>query len=518
MGFTIPNYTQAVANGAGDMAEPDSVDFQILGDGANALVYDPTNYPYNGRVTQQTTASQTVEVDKYKVRINGTYYLGTAQQVNLASGGANPRFDLIVVTTTGLAIRQGSEDSVNPVFPTLNDGDVVLAAIYRPAGGGSASFATTARIIDKRHFIAGNTVWLKTTSPAADTGASNNAQNGDLWIDTTATATGQSMLWIKRSGAWENLAEYIQTTSSNTGNTVVLRDASGNFSAGTITASLIGNASTATSATNAGTVANLSVHTGRNNEANKVVRTDSSGYLQVGYINSSSGNENNASNPPRVWGTNGSDDYLRTYSTSSLSVGSATNATNATNAFNSTYSGAVIAPDGNVRVDGSGISGAMVQGRLYPVIDNAYECGWFQSADYPGIPGSRAWNSVRSYAFTNASDVREKTNIQESNLGLDFIKLLNPVSYKWIVGQNEVTEDGTIVPRPGIREHYGFIAQEVKEALDTVGVEDAAFWQLSNKEDPDSKQSLSLMELISPLVKAVQELSAKVEALEAQIG
>jgi hypothetical protein len=76
---------------------------------------------------------------------------------------------------------------------------------------------------------------------------------------------------------------------------------------------------------NADTAYGLAVHGGRNNEANKVVRTDGNGYLQTGYINSSNGDENNASSPARVWGTNGSDSYLRTYQTSSLSVGSATN-------------------------------------------------------------------------------------------------------------------------------------------------------------------------------------------------
>lgn len=82
----------------------------------------------------------------------------------------------------------------------------------------------------------------------------------------------------------------------------------------------------ADSAGNAGTVGSLSIHSGRNNEANKVVRTDGSGYLQVGYINSSNGDENNASSPARVWGTNGSDSYLRSYQTSSLIAGRATRA------------------------------------------------------------------------------------------------------------------------------------------------------------------------------------------------
>ena len=81
-----------------------------------------------------------------------------------------------------------------------------------------------------------------------------------------------------------------------------------------------GSCSYASSAGNADTCDGLHVHSGRNYEANKIVRTDQNGYLQCGYINSSIGNEGNNSNPVRVWGTNGSDDYLRTYMTSALEV------------------------------------------------------------------------------------------------------------------------------------------------------------------------------------------------------
>lgn len=98
----------------------------------------------------------------------------------------------------------------------------------------------------------------------------------------------------------------------------------GDVYATTFTGNLAGNANTATSATNAGMIAGLSVHSGRNNEANKIVRTDGNGYLQVGYINSSSGHEKNASSPTYVWGSNSSDSYLRSYQTSSLSVKYAT--------------------------------------------------------------------------------------------------------------------------------------------------------------------------------------------------
>jgi hypothetical protein len=77
---------------------------------------------------------------------------------------------------------------------------------------------------------------------------------------------------------------------------------------------------------NAATVASLSVHSGINNEPNKVVRTDVNGQIIAGYLNSAAGNEGNNTSPSRVWGTNGSDSYLRTYLTSALSVNYANSA------------------------------------------------------------------------------------------------------------------------------------------------------------------------------------------------
>ena len=101
---------------------------------------------------------------------------------------------------------------------------------------------------------------------------------------------------------------------------VTIQSSTGTITATTFSGALNGNASTATSAGNATTAGGLAVHTGRNNEADKIVRTQANGYILCGYINSSNGNENNNSNADRVWGTNGSDDYLRTYRTSALSV------------------------------------------------------------------------------------------------------------------------------------------------------------------------------------------------------
>ena len=54
----------------------------------------------------------------------------------------------------------------------------------------------------------------------------------------------------------------------------------------------------------------LDLHTGRNNEVNKVVRTDASGYIQAGWINTTSGDRGVVA-PTRIYASN--DDYIRYY-------------------------------------------------------------------------------------------------------------------------------------------------------------------------------------------------------------
>lgn len=125
------------------------------------------------------------------------------------------------------------------------------------------------------------------------------------------------------------------------------------------------------------------------------------------------------------------------------------------------------------------------------------------------------------------SDVTLKTDIVDSDLGLEFINGLRPVSFKWIA-----RDDGG----PGVRKHYGFIAQEVQTLLGD-SASDTALWTektvpASDAEperlDEDGKvripavpaveehtiQGLRYDELISPLIKAIQELTVRVEALE----
>ena len=58
--------------------------------------------------------------------------------------------------------------------------------------------------------------------------------------------------------------------------------------------------------------------------------------------------------------------------------------------------------------------------------------------------------------------------------------------------------------------HYGFVAQEVKEVIDKMDADYFTGWT----ENEDGMQGIGFASFVVPLVKAVQELSAKVKALE----
>jgi hypothetical protein len=60
--------------------------------------------------------------------------------------------------------------------------------------------------------------------------------------------------------------------------------------AGTVTTALAGKLSTTGKAADSNLLDGLDLHTGRNNEVNKVVRTNASGYAEFGWINTTSGN------------------------------------------------------------------------------------------------------------------------------------------------------------------------------------------------------------------------------------
>lgn len=166
-------------------------------------------------------------------------------------------------------------------------------------------------------------------------------------------------------------------------------------------------------------------------------------------------------------------------------------------------------------------------GHTKPGTDNAYTLG----------ASGRRWSAVWAATGTiQTSDAREKTDIADLAAGLDFIRALRPVSYRWRVGGVDVAEvpdgethhagpDGDIAtpkfrtvetPRPGARTHWGLLAQDVQAVLAAQDLGDCAGVVLADPTNPQSQMGLRYEQMIPPLIAAVQQLATRLDALENQ--
>lgn len=120
----------------------------------------------------------------------------------------------------------------------------------------------------------------------------------------------------------------------------------------------------------------------------------------------------------------------------------------------------------------------------------------------------------RDIYLTNApntsSDANDKSNIADSDLGLNFVSQLTPRKYTLNSGDSN-------------RTHYGLIAQEVKTVLDnnSISTTDFAPYIKAELKEIESdvgtgeyKYALRYEEFISILIKAIQELEQRVQDLE----
>jgi hypothetical protein len=148
----------------------------------------------------------------------------------------------------------------------------------------------------------------------------------------------------------------------------------------------------------------------------------------------------------------------------------------------------------------------------------------------------------------NRSDARDKADIRPTVLGLEFIKALRPVDYRWDMRDSyrtpmpppllpdvsdeeksaydaimaewqersklaNIVHDGSQKKK---RFHHGLIAQEVADLIKTTGL-DFGGLQDHSRSGGDDVLSIGYDELIAPLIKAVQELAQANEELRGRI-
>ena len=145
--------------------------------------------------------------------------------------------------------------------------------------------------------------------------------------------------------------------------------------------------------------------------------------------------------------------------------------------------------------------------------------------------------------WTIASDERDKTDFSILDIGLDFVNQLKPYTYKWDKRikyvdksvRTELNEDGTLksqgwdrtvdldkITHDGTHKEdwldIGFKAQDVEILEKAAGYKMADKTNLTTTLTNDGKQyGIKYNKFVPILVKAIQELSAKNDALEARI-
>ena len=120
-------------------------------------------------------------------------------------------------------------------------------------------------------------------------------------------------------------------------------------------------------------------------------------------------------------------------------------------------------------------------------VSNAFQLGTADNTVY----------TCNGYSYT--SDKRDKAEIRDCTLGLDFILKLRPVDFKW-------NHRNAVKSSPDDRYHHGFIAQEIAAMPENFGGhQDLA------KQGGEDQHTINHAEFIAPIIKAIQQRQTMIE-------
>ena len=426
-------------------------------------------------------------------------FIGTTDDINLIFMRNNQRSGLLGHFDTSFGMNAlnplGNEGS-NAAF-----GSFALASnttgIFNSALGEAALYSNTTgrantaigyQSLNSNISGNGNTSTGNYALYANTTGQANTANGSDA---LQRNKTGNSNTAIGSSALYDNQGDYNTAIGDNALFSNYLGGANTAAGADALYSNTSGQANTAT-----GRNALYSCTTGNNNTAyglNALLSTETGGNNTAnGYaaLSANTTGSFNIATGEQALHANTTGCYNTANGIESLYL--------ATTAFynTATGSGALYSATG-----GSNTADGVDALRLLTTGSNNTAIGY--NAQVPTATGSnqvRIGNGSVSYAgiqvaWTITSDRRLKTDIKNSELGLGFIKKLNPVSYIRINDTGKKTE-------------YGFIAQEVEETLKNLGLSNTG---MVSKDDK-GMYSVRYNDLFAPIVKAVQEQQVIIES------
>lgn len=318
MAFIIPNATNT---GSGtsydtlDQAEPDSVDFEVLGNIGNSGVVSGCE------VTNSNSTTMAVAIGV--VVINGAVYASPAATLSSFTAPTDKRFDLVVARLSSGAITitvlEGNDSSTNPQFPTSSSAtsttsannfdpttDVLLAAVFNENG----QTFTSANVVDKRVMLhsgvyaqgtavpsstePAGSLYYKTNVAANDAGSGFYVRNGSsAWVEAAQKGTNNiANDQLRQSSA----TSVVGRSANSTGNVAditstvdgqILRRTGGVLGFGTIDNTFISDWAEAVQDTSS------SMITGATHSAINVTYNDANGTLAFAHADTSSASSNN---------------------------------------------------------------------------------------------------------------------------------------------------------------------------------------------------------------------------------
>ena len=359
-------------------------------------------------------------------------------------------------------------------------------------------------------------------------------------INASAAIVDTKLATIATAGKVSNSAT--TATNANTASTIVARDASGNFTAGTITANLTGTASLATSAAactgNAATVttnANLTgdvtsvgnataiaagvIINADINASAAIVDTKLAQITTAGKVSGSAITTGNISTSGNITTTGTLTVQGITVGkgagaiSTNTAVGNSASSLNTTGSRNAAFGHYALAycttgagntaigseSGGYIETGGGNISiggNTNNPGTYSPVFD--FIVG--NENNRIALGSTAVTNAYVQVAWTVVSDERDKMNFNPILHGLNFVKELKPTAFQFKISRDNDTPNGPV--------RYGFKAQDILKLEGKTPV-------IIDNDNPE-KLRYNGESLVPILVKAIQELTAKVEALEAR--